>query len=56
MAFVPETAAASIAQAWRDDLVPQLEEYIAIPALSPAFDPDWAAAGHIDAAVDQVVN
>lgn len=44
-----------VAKTWRDELVPQLEEYIAIPALSPAFDPDWAANGHIDAAVAQIV-
>ncbi len=36
-------------------LVPILSEYIAIPALSPAFDADWAANGHMDRAVDLVV-
>lgn len=45
-----------IATQWRDDLVPQLTDYIAIPALSPSFDPDWEASGHIEAAVTQIVS
>ncbi len=43
-----------IATTWAQELVPQLQEYIAIPALSPHFDPDWEASGHIRAAVDQI--
>ncbi len=35
-------------------LVPVLSDYIAIPALSPGFDADWAANGHIDRAVDLI--
>ena len=38
---------------WRG-LVPILSEYIAIPALSPAFDADWADHGHLDRAVDLI--
>jgi acetylornithine deacetylase/succinyl-diaminopimelate desuccinylase-like protein len=37
-------------------LVPVLSEYIAIPALSPAFDADWAATGHVDRAADLVTS
>ena len=33
---------------WDRDIVRQLTDYIAIPAKSPAFDPDWAAHGHIE--------
>ncbi len=44
-----------IGDAWRDDLVGQLRDYIAIPSLSPAFDADWVASGHIEAAVDHVL-
>ncbi|MFT7599633.1 MAG: acetylornithine deacetylase/succinyl-diaminopimelate desuccinylase-like protein [Acidimicrobiales bacterium] len=44
-----------IAEVWCNEIVPELERYIAIPALSPAFDPGWADAGHIQAAVDQIV-
>ncbi len=36
---------------WRDEIVPTLVEYIRIPNKSPAFDPDWAAHGHMDKAV-----
>jgi acetylornithine deacetylase/succinyl-diaminopimelate desuccinylase-like protein len=37
-----------------DGLVPVLSDYIAIPALSPSFDSDWAANGHLDRAVDLI--
>ncbi|HEY1259235.1 MAG TPA: M20/M25/M40 family metallo-hydrolase, partial [Stellaceae bacterium] len=40
-----------IDQCWGDEIVPTLVEYIKIPNKSPAFDPDWAAHGHMDAAV-----
>ena len=36
---------------WDDEIVPTLTEYIKIPNKSPAFDPDWAAHGHMDRAV-----
>jgi acetylornithine deacetylase/succinyl-diaminopimelate desuccinylase-like protein len=36
---------------WDDEIVPTLVEYIKIPNKSPAFDPDWAAHGHMDKAV-----
>ncbi len=48
------TANSFIAKRWADDLTPQLVDYIAIPALSPAFDPDWEASGHLQAAVDHI--
>ena len=54
MTFDTSTAERHIAEAWADELVPRLEEYIAIPALSPAFDPDWAGNGHIGRAVDLI--
>jgi acetylornithine deacetylase/succinyl-diaminopimelate desuccinylase-like protein len=38
-------------QSWGDEIVPTLVEYIKIPNKSPLFDPDWAAQGHMDAAV-----
>lgn len=34
--------------------LPVLEDYIRIPAKSPAFDPDWVASGHLQAAVELV--
>src|SRR3984885_3596645 len=38
-------------QCWGDEIVPTLVEYIKIPNKSPLFDPDWAAHGHMEAAV-----
>ena len=39
--------------AW-DDIVPVLHEYISIPNVSEAFDPDWRAHGHMDRAVELI--
>ena len=36
---------------WDREIVPRLTEYIRIPCKSPHFDPDWAAHGHIEQAV-----
>ena len=33
---------------WDGDILGQLTDYIAIPAKSPTFDPDWAQHGFID--------
>ena len=38
-------------EAWRERIVPQLTDYIAVPAKSPLFDPDWEAHGLIDRVV-----
>jgi acetylornithine deacetylase/succinyl-diaminopimelate desuccinylase-like protein len=37
---------------WDEAIVPALIDYVAIPAKSPHFDPDWKRAGHIDRVVD----
>ncbi|MEY2801140.1 MAG: hypothetical protein RL513_724 [Pseudomonadota bacterium] len=37
-----------VSRQWDADILRQLTDYIAIPAKSPGFDPDWAAHGHID--------
>lgn len=44
-----------IADHWAAEIIPRLTEYIAIPAKSPLFDPDWVEHGHIDRAVDLAV-
>ncbi len=38
---------------WEDEILPALEHYITIPALSVAFDAAWAAHGHLDRVVDE---
>jgi acetylornithine deacetylase/succinyl-diaminopimelate desuccinylase-like protein len=37
----------SVQQVWRQLAVPALHHYVAIPALSPAFDAAWESHGHI---------
>jgi acetylornithine deacetylase/succinyl-diaminopimelate desuccinylase-like protein len=37
--------------AWQNSILPVLQDFIRIPAKSPAFDSNWSANGHIDAAV-----
>jgi len=53
--LTPEALTPWIESVWEEQIVPALEEYIEIPAKSPAFDADWAANGHIDRAVDLIV-
>jgi acetylornithine deacetylase/succinyl-diaminopimelate desuccinylase-like protein len=38
----------TIARTWDESIVPQIVEYIRIPAKSPHFDPQWEAHGHIE--------
>ena len=40
-----------IGQVWDAQIVPQLTDYIRIPAKSPMFAPDWAAEGLLDTVV-----
>jgi len=42
---------AQVSQAWDAEIVPQLQDYIRIPAKSPMFDADWAAHGYLDSVV-----
>ena len=50
--FDPASIEAFIDRYWDDEIVPALSDYIRIPCLSPAFDADWAASGHMDAALE----
>ena len=52
MALDPNAVVARTHATWDADIQPTIEEYIGVPALSSAFDPDWAAHGHLDAVVD----
>ena len=40
-----------IAAQWDAEIVPELTEYIRVPAKSPHFDAEWAAHGHIERVV-----
>ena len=48
----PQDAVDHAASRWRTDVLPLLVEFARIPNLSPDFDPDWQAAGHMDEAAD----
>ena len=43
----------TVSRQWDAQIVPQLIDYVRIPAKSPGFDRDWAKHGFLDAAVDQ---
>ena len=45
-----------VQQAWDNDIVPALTEYIRIPAKSPLYDSRWAEHGHIDRAVSLITD
>jgi len=36
---------------WEEKILPALSEYIRIPVLSRAFDPEWETNGHTDRAL-----
>lgn len=52
MPLPPTETAAFVTDRWDTTIVPLLHDYIAIPNVSPAFDPDWDQHGHMQAAVE----
>lgn len=49
-----QALADTVRRLWSDSVLPSLSAYVTIPALSPMFDPDWAAHGHLANAVTHV--
>ncbi len=49
-------ASALIESRWQSRILPELQRYIEIPAKSPAFDPDWAVHGHLEAVLRQAAD
>ena len=47
----PALALERVSQQWDSDIVRQLTDYVAIPAKSPMFSPDWAELGLLDTVV-----
>jgi acetylornithine deacetylase/succinyl-diaminopimelate desuccinylase-like protein len=43
-----QTLQTQVDAAWAGSIVPELQRYIAVPAKSPMFDPDWAARGLLE--------
>ena len=52
MALDPAATVDRTRRTWDDDIQPALVDYIRVPAVSVAFDPDWEAHGHLDAVVE----
>jgi acetylornithine deacetylase/succinyl-diaminopimelate desuccinylase-like protein len=48
LALDPRATQDLIDQAWTERIVPELVRYIAVPAKSPAFDPDWVVHGLLE--------
>ena len=44
----------TIGATWDDSILPALVDYVRIPCKSPAFDSDWEARGHLQAAADHL--
>ena len=44
----------TVAELWEHEILPSLSGLVRIPALSQAFDPDWAAHGYLATAVEHV--
>lgn len=53
MTLIDSTITDHCNEVW-DGIVPVLHDYIAIPNVSPVFDPDWRANGHMAAAVQLI--
>lgn len=45
-----------LAKQWDNDIIPQLQDYIRIPAKSPMFEKNWKANGHIAKAMELIKN
>jgi acetylornithine deacetylase/succinyl-diaminopimelate desuccinylase-like protein len=50
------TALASSDQHWEREILPALDQYIRIPNKSPAFDAEWVAHGHMEAATTLIAD
>ncbi|HKS48072.1 MAG TPA: M20/M25/M40 family metallo-hydrolase [Amycolatopsis sp.] len=48
------TVHTTVARLWAGEILPSLSGLVEIPALSQVFDPEWAANGHLAAAVEHV--
>src|SRR5437773_5628379 len=47
----PTTLLSAISTQWDAEIVPQLTDYVRIPAKSPHFDPQWESNGYIERAI-----
>ena len=47
-ALDPVLALERVSRSWDDSILPELTDYIRIPAKSPGFAPDWREQGHLE--------
>ena len=52
----PDRALTHLSQVWDDQIVPQITDYIRVPAKSPMFAPDWEQQGLLDAVVQSAAD
>ena len=55
MMFLNENNEKFMNDFWDREIVPTLMDFIRIPCLSPNFDPEWESTGHIDKALQLVI-
>lgn len=53
MSLDPVGTVERITRTWDDEITPALVDYVRIPAVSVAFDPEWEAHGHLDRVVEE---
>ncbi|MCP2166260.1 M20/M25/M40 family metallo-hydrolase [Goodfellowiella coeruleoviolacea] len=44
----------TVRRLWDHDILPSLSDLVAVPAVSPVFDPQWERTGFLDAAVEHM--
>jgi len=49
-------ALSHVSDAWDQDLIPRLTDYIAVPAKSPLFDPQWSQTGLLERVVQDAAD
>ena len=52
MTFDSAIARSYVSDKWVNSITPALVDYIAVPALSPAFDPEWESSGYLQTVVE----
>ncbi len=56
MTYDASVARSYISETWTSAITPALVDYIKVPALSPTFDPEWEASGHLRKVIDLAKN
>jgi acetylornithine deacetylase/succinyl-diaminopimelate desuccinylase-like protein len=49
-----DIVAEHVTAVWHDDVLPEICDYISIPNVSKAYEPEWKSLGHMDRAVEHI--